>query len=124
MKRLCVLVGVIALVVFVGGAQVADGPKKPKGRLPANWAKLGLTAEQKDQVYKIQSDFRNRIAPLEQKLKELRQEELREMEKVLTEPQKARLQEILKAKKPAPPDKKEEKKPTPDDKKPKPDTKK
>jgi Spy/CpxP family protein refolding chaperone len=101
-----------------------DTRAKAKGQLPANWKKLGLTEIQRDKIYSIQADFRPKIKALEVQLKNLRQEERREMEKVLTDAQKARLKEIVEStKKDKPlkkeePLKKDEKKPGPEEKKP------
>ena len=130
MKRLRILVGVLALVVFVGfvgGRQQPDDIKfKPRPSLPQGWKKLGLTDEQRNKVYKVQIDYRDRMAALEQKIKELRAEENQELLKILTDAQKARLKELKDEKAGLPPKgepvKKEE--PKKDDKKPKPDEKK
>ena len=49
-------------------AKDKDTPKL-KGQLPANWGKLGLTDEQKQKVYKVQAEFKEKIADLEKQLK-------------------------------------------------------
>jgi hypothetical protein len=125
MKKVRFVVGLAVLVVAIGGLVLGkDAPAKARGQLPANWKKLGLTDIQKDKIYSIQGDFRPKIKALEGQLKALRQEERREMEKVLTDAQKTLLKEIMdSAKKDKPlkkeePAKKEEKKPGPEDKKP------
>lgn len=97
---------VLLLVTFaLGGVSLGqtakDEPVKFKGVLPQNWGKLGLSDEQKQKVYKVQNDYDQKMATLEKQLKDLKAQEKSEMEKVLTEAQKARLREILLGKVPA-----------------------
>lgn len=78
-----------------------DEPKPPaklRGTLPPNYRLLGLTEDQKQQIYRIQNDFDAKIAALEAQIKKLKAEEKQAIEKVLTEAQRARLREILKEK--------------------------
>lgn len=99
----------LALLLVTGGWLTgADTKDKIKGTLPANWGKLGLTDDQKQKVYKVQAEYKDKIADLEKQIKELKEKERGEMEKVLTDEQKKRLKEILGSK--APDDKKEDKK--------------
>ena len=81
------------------GSRAADDPKQPttkfRGQLYAKWRELGLTDEQKQRIYKIQSEYRAKIDELEKKVKELRREERSKAEEVLTAAQKARLKELL-----------------------------
>jgi hypothetical protein len=100
--------GLVVLLLFafvLGGVSVGqdkkDEPVKFKGVLPQNWGKLGLSDEQKQKVYKVQNDYDLKIAALEKQLKDLKAQEKGEMEKVLTDAQKARLKEILLGKVPA-----------------------
>jgi hypothetical protein len=73
-----------------------DNPKEPaaKGTLPANWKKLGLTDDQVKKVYRIQTDYRGKIDELQEKINALKKQERTDMEKVLTDAQKARLKEL------------------------------
>jgi Spy/CpxP family protein refolding chaperone len=97
------------LVVFaLGGLLSGDEPKKEtpppvKGRasLPQNWNKLGLTDEQKQQIYATRDEYRGKIAVLQAQIKDLQRQERRDLEKVLTDAQKQRLREILAEKAPA-----------------------
>ena len=77
--------------------RAADDKAQPKlkGQLYQKWRELGLTDEQKQQVYKIQADYKARIDDLTKKIKDLRREERRKAETVLTAAQKARLKELL-----------------------------
>lgn len=71
------------------------GPTKFKGQLPAKWKQLGLTDDQVQMVYKIQSKHNEEIDKLEAKIKEHKAARDKELRTVLTEGQKKRLEEIL-----------------------------
>src|SRR5262245_42545851 len=104
----------LVLALMLSGGLFGDDKKDApvKGQLPANWKKLGLSDDQVKKIYSVQTDFRGKIGDLKEKIKDLEKQERVEMEKVLTDAQKARLKEILLEK--APTDKKDDKK---DDKK-------
>lgn len=114
MPRPRVLFGML-VVVLVGSFLFAQEKKDPptvraRGQLRAGWKQLGLTDEQVQRVYTVQSEYRTKIDALEAQIKELKQKQEQEEFKVLTDAQKARLREILSSK--VPQDKKpEEKKP-------------
>jgi Spy/CpxP family protein refolding chaperone len=74
---------------------------KMRGQLPQNWGKLSLTDEQKQKVYKVQGDYRPKIDALQRQISDLRDQERKELETVLTAAQKARLREIAAGKAPA-----------------------
>lgn len=99
LARFFILVCVAGVFLAAGGllAQEVkkDPPAKVRGQLPPNWGKLGLSDEQKQKIYKIQGDYETRIDELEAKLKQLKQEQNKEMVKVLTDAQRARLKEIV-----------------------------
>jgi hypothetical protein len=96
MKRVHGFVAVVALALLLGsGLQGQDKDTKVKGTLPANWGKLSLSEEQKQKVYKIQGDYHDKIASLEKQVKDLKATEKTEMEKVLSDAQKALLKEII-----------------------------
>jgi hypothetical protein len=126
MIRCRVLVCLLGVALLAGSLVAGDTPKPadvkdpaPKGQLPASWKKIGLTDEQVKQIYKIQGDYRPRIEELEQKIKDLRAEELTKEIAVLTDAQKARLKEIAEEKLPLDPPKKDDKdEKKPDEKKP------
>ena len=50
-------------------------PPKLRGQLYAKWRELGLTDEQKQAVYKIQTQYRAKIADLQKQIAKLRKEE-------------------------------------------------
>ena len=100
MTAVALLISFLAGGVLLNGTgtRAADEPKQPakvRGQLYAKWKELGLTDQQKQRIYKIQSDFRARIDELERKAKELRAEERVKAMEVLTPAQKARLKELL-----------------------------
>ena len=105
MTRSIVTAGALFLSFLAGGwllsgvgSRAADDPKtqpKFRGQLYAKWRELGLTDEQKQHIYKIQSEYRAKIDELEKKAKELRREERSKAQEVLTAAQKARLKELL-----------------------------
>ncbi len=108
----------MAAVIALSGLSVAQEKKeagRARGSLPQNWSKLGLTDAQKQQVYKIEQDYRTQIEALQAQIKDLQGKEKAELDKVLTADQKKRLREILEEKVPgagggAPPAKTEDKK--------------
>ncbi len=76
-------VSVLCLMLGVGVAQ-----EKIKGRLPPGFAKLGLSDEQKQKIYKIQAEYEAKIEALEAQIKKLREEERAQIFGVLTPQQK------------------------------------
>lgn len=100
----------LAFALMLSGGLLGQDKKEPpaKGQLPAQWKKLGLSEDQVKKVYSIQTDYRGKIAELEDKIKDLKKQERSDLEKVLTDTQKTRLKEILLEK--APGESKEEKK--------------
>ena len=98
--RLTLGLGVLALVLVGGGFLFGDDKKpddkepKAKGTLPQHWKKLGLTDDQTQKVYKIETNYRTKIDALKQQIEALKDEEKGEMEKLLTDAQKARLKEL------------------------------
>ena len=95
----CALVG--AMVLLAGGVVGQEAKKeepKAKGFLPQNWAKIGLTDDQKQQVYKVQAKFGDEIEKLEAKIRDAKAARDKELFGLLTADQKKKLEEILKAK--------------------------
>ena len=91
-----------------------DDPVKVTGHLPQNWGKLGLSADQKTEVYKINAKYATKIDKLKAEIDALKAQEETERLKVLSEDQKKKLKEIKSGEKPAPakppvPDKSKEK---------------
>jgi Spy/CpxP family protein refolding chaperone len=97
MFRLCAVVAVLAVTLLAGGLVMGDDKKDtppPRGTLPANWKKLGLSDEQLQQVYRIRGQYRAKIEALRRQINDLRRDERTDLEKLLTDSQRARLREI------------------------------
>lgn len=69
---------------------------KARGVLPANYRQLGLSDEQRQNIYKIQNDYSDRIDELQKKIDEMKLERNAKYLKVLTKAQRERLEEIKK----------------------------
>ena len=104
MTKTWALGSVLVLALVGGGWLFGQDEKKEqpkvKGTLPANWNKLGLTDEQKQKVYSVRAEYGTKIAELRAEIQKLQKKEQEEMQKVLTDAQKARLREILTEKAP------------------------
>jgi Spy/CpxP family protein refolding chaperone len=120
--RIALCLGLLVLLFMSGGFLLGDDKKpddkdpKAKGTLPPNWKKLGLDDSQVQKIYKLETTYRTKIDALKQQIEDLKAEEKVEMEKVLTDAQKARLKELKLGEKDEPKDKADEKKPAKDDK--------
>jgi hypothetical protein len=98
MSRVRVVVGVLALALLTGGwlagQEKKDPPTKLRGQLPAGWKKLGLSETQVQQIYKVQMDYDTKVEALQEQINQLRKDEKKDLEKLLTDAQKARLKEL------------------------------
>jgi hypothetical protein len=119
MKRItasAIGVAVILLAVSLIQAQERREPARGRAGLPAGWSKLGLTDDQKQKVYSIQSEYQGKIEDLRRQVRQLQRQERGELEKVLTDTQKARLRELITEKAPGAAPSKDEGQQTPDKK--------
>lgn len=71
--------------------------KRPRVRVPNNYGQLGLSTEQRQRIYAIQAEYGKRIDELEAQLEAVRKERDEQCYAVLSDFQKQRLAEILKA---------------------------
>ncbi len=96
MRRLLTVTALCSVFVLTGLLTGADEKKAdpPKGKLPADWKKLGLTDAQTKDIYAIEADYGPKIEDLENQVKKLKDERFEKMVKVLTPEQKARLKDI------------------------------
>jgi flagellar motility protein MotE (MotC chaperone) len=89
MYRLAALVGCVTLAVVLvvpsGSGQEKD---KTKGILPQYFKNLNLTATQKEAIYKLQKETKDKLKELDEKKDQLKAAEKTEIMKVLTEEQK------------------------------------
>lgn len=76
------------------GAAKEEPKTKLKGTLPANFGKLNLSDAQKQQVYKLQAKYAEKIEELEKQIEKTRAERNEAYRNVLTKAQRDRLDEI------------------------------
>ncbi len=65
--------------------------KAPAGRVPSGWAKIGLSSEQKKNIYEIQAKYKEQTDELEKQIEELKVQRDKELMDLLTEEQKTKL---------------------------------
>jgi len=70
-------------------------PEAKKGRLPANFGKLGLTDPQKTKIYGIQNSYDDQLDELQAKIDALKAKRDHEVEAVLTEDQRKILKNLV-----------------------------
>ncbi len=92
--------GILGLAFLVGTGTSQDKgekkePPKTKGQLPPGWAKLGLSNDQKKEIYGVMAKFKTKIKALEEQIKVLKTQERQEMAKVLTDEQKIALRKLV-----------------------------
>ena len=75
--------------------------KKPTGRLPPHYGKLGISSQQRTKIYVIQATYKTQITDLQKQIDELRAKQGTEVTGVLTADQKKKLTEHLAAAKKA-----------------------
>jgi hypothetical protein len=97
--RMAVLLGLLALSVSVTVMQEEiragdDSKTRIRGTLPPNFGKIGLSDEQKQQIYRVQAKYGAKIDELEKQIETLKAERTAEYHKVLTPAQRKRLEEI------------------------------
>jgi hypothetical protein len=90
---LLLLVSAFALTTGITDSQEKKEPKK-QNQLPVNWGKLGLSDQQKRDIYKVQDIYSVKIDELTNKINDLKVERQREMVKILTPDQKKKLSEL------------------------------
>jgi hypothetical protein len=97
-QRLGVTALVPLLLAGAGRLSAADQPAaKAHDRLEALGAKLGLSAEQKEAIRKIHAAYDQKEDKLEAEMRELRHRERDAAGQVLTEAQRAKARDLLKA---------------------------
>jgi hypothetical protein len=107
MLRLRAAVTVLAVALVVTGWSLGDDKKDtppPRGTLPQHYKKIGLTDEQREAVLRVRGGYRAKIDALKRQISQLQRDEKEELEKLLTDAQKARLRE-LRSGEPSPKDK-------------------
>jgi hypothetical protein len=99
MLRLTTLTGcailLAAFLVGTGRSGDAKGGVTKKVGLPKYWSRLNLSADQKDKISKVRTEYARQIQALKAKIKKLEQEEKAASYALLTEEQKENLRKIL-----------------------------
>lgn len=103
MIRLGLGVIVLALALLVPGSaqdkkevkKADESGKMYKGTLPPNYGKLKLSDQQKQAIYKVQTEYKKKLDDLEKQKAKLVADRKADYEKVLTKEQKQKLREIL-----------------------------
>jgi Spy/CpxP family protein refolding chaperone len=94
----CALLATLALLSSDGvlSQEKKDSTKgKVKGQLPQGWSKLDLTAAQKEEIYKINGDSKEKVDKLQAEIDKIRAETAKKRIAVLTEEQKKKLAELV-----------------------------
>jgi len=94
----CAVLGAIFVLSTNGNLSQGQDKKEPpkvKGQLPQNWAKLDLSAAQKEEIYKIQADYKQKTDKLQEEIRKLNAEMAQKRVAVLTDDQKKKLAEIV-----------------------------
>jgi hypothetical protein len=73
----------------------AKTKKEPRGPLPANFGKLGLSEDQKTKMYPVCDEYDVKIDELAAQIKKLQGEKSAKLREFLTPAQKERLKEIV-----------------------------
>ena len=94
----CAMLG--AVLVISSGGSISQGqdkkePPKPKGTLPANYGKLDLSATQKEEIYRLQAEYKQKTDKLRLEIQKLEAELAQKRGAVLTDDQRKKLAEIV-----------------------------
>lgn len=92
-----VVIGLGLLAADQGFSQQDKADQAPavKGKLPKLFSKLGLTDEQRQKIFTIEADYSTKIDGLRKQIKSLQAQQKADLEKVLTDDQKAALRRLI-----------------------------
>jgi Spy/CpxP family protein refolding chaperone len=68
---------------------------KIKGQLPQGWSKLDLTAAQKEEIYRINAEAKEKVDKLQVEMDKVKAEAAKKRVAVLTDEQKKKLAELV-----------------------------
>ena len=68
----------------------------PYRRVPNNFGKIGLSTQQREDIYAIRGQYRAELDELQQRIEQLEDNEMAECEAVLTDSQRTLLQQLRK----------------------------
>jgi hypothetical protein len=85
------------LVVLSSGGVLSQEKKEGrlKGQLPQGWSKLDLTAAQKESIYKINREHKEKVDKLKDEIKKLDEEYTKKRVAVLTDEQRKKWLDML-----------------------------
>jgi Spy/CpxP family protein refolding chaperone len=100
MRLARILAGAALITTFAllsSGGVVSQEKKegKAKGQLPAGWSKLELTAAQKEEVYKINREHKEKVDKLRAEIRKLDEEYAKKRVAVLTDEQRKKLIDLV-----------------------------
>jgi len=95
MRRLLMLAVLIVPMIVLSANLPGQDPPKEKGYTPSGWKQLNLSAEQKQKLANVRSDYKAKMDELTKKIEELKKEEHAKMVEVLTDAQKEKLKTIV-----------------------------
>jgi hypothetical protein len=88
------MAGMLLSAAVVTGQDKKDPPAKPKGTLPANYGKLGLSEEQKAKIHQISAEYKGKIDDLNKQVAEMKAKQKKAFEAVLTDSQVEQLRKL------------------------------
>jgi hypothetical protein len=99
MVRLRFVVSMLVIAAMTSGFLLGDdkNEKDPvivKAQLPRYYGKLDLNDRQKKTIYSLRAKYASKIEELQRQIDELKAQEKKDLDKVLTDAQMARLKEI------------------------------
>jgi hypothetical protein len=93
----CAMVAALLLLSSDGlfSQDKKDKEGKVKGQLPQGWSKLGLSAAQKEEVYKLNAEHKAGVDKLKEEIAKLDAELVKKRLAVLNEDQRKKLREMV-----------------------------
>jgi len=68
---------------------------KVKGQLPPGWTKLDLSASQREEIYRLNADYKQKVDKLQDEIRNLQADLARKRVAVLTDEQKKKLVDLV-----------------------------
>src|SRR6476646_3034733 len=91
----CALLATLVLLSSDGVVSQEKKEGKLKGQLPQGWSKLDLTAAQKEAIYKINREYKEKTDKLKDEIKKLDEEYAKKRVTVLTDEQRKKLIDLV-----------------------------
>src|SRR5262249_1699584 len=89
------LLATLVLLSSEGGLSQEKKEGKTKGQLPQGWTKLDLSATQKEEIYKINREHKDKVDKLKEDIKKLDEEYTKKRVAVLTDEQRKKLIDLV-----------------------------